>query len=109
MGIRRYKVLYDDSAAGTSDWLALDSRYEDDGVGRVVTVTLAAGDTFELQGIVKDVKGINKTFLTTLSTSEIHSIKTYTASENDILEGQWTYIRVVKTGTAGEGRFEGFV
>lgn len=109
MSIRRYKVLYDDSAAGTSDWINLDSRYDDKGSGRLITVTLTAGDTFELQGIVKEVKGIDKSFLTTLESDEIHSIKTYTATENDILEGQWSYIRVIKTGASGEGRFEGTV
>ena len=108
MGIRRHKVIYDDSAAGTSDWVHLDTRYEDH-FGRVLAIVLTAGDTVELQGTVKDVKGIDKSFLDDLSASEIHSIKTYTATENDILEGAWTFIRVVKTGTNGTALVEGYI
>lgn len=108
MSIKRYKVLYNSATAGTGDWVALDTRYEQLSE-RPLKVTLVDGDTVTLQAIVKDVKGPDKSFLTTLTDSEIASLKTYTETEQDILEGAWTYIRIVKTGTSGVALVEGTV
>lgn len=108
MGIRRYKTLYDATAAGTGSWIRLDSRYETHPT-RTIRVSLVAGDTMELQGVVWDTKSIDKSFLDTIDTKYISSIKTYTQSEQDVLEGPWTYVRAVKSGTNGEGLIEGFI
>lgn len=108
VGIKRYKQLYNATAAGTGSWVELDIRY-DKAPFRTLIFSVTAGDTLELQGITKDFKGIDETWLTSLTASEITSLKTYTASGNDVLEGPWTHIRVVKTGTAGNGLVEGFV
>lgn len=107
--IRRNKELYDAVAAGTGEWIALDTRYEDSPTSRPIRVVLTAGDTLTLQGIVRDVKGIDKSFLDSLTADDISTLKVYTATENDLLDGNWTYIRAVKTGTAGRGLMEGFI
>lgn len=109
MSIRRNKVLYDDSAAGNGDWIALDTRYEQNPVGRSIKVTMTAGDTITLQGITKDEKGIDKSFLDALIAEDITDLKIYTQTENDVLDGSWTYIRIVKAGTSGDAYVEGFV
>jgi len=70
---------------------------------------MAAGDTVTLQGIVKDVKGIDKSFLDDLTAADITTLAEYTQDERDLLVGPWTYIRVVKAGTAGAARVQGFV
>ncbi len=44
-----------------------------------------------------------------LNVEDIVSLKTYTQSGNDILKGNWRYLRVIKVGTAGVGTIEGFV
>lgn len=71
----------------------------------------SSSDTITLQGIVKDVKGGNAqtTMLSGLASKEISTIKTYNASDVDVLEGPWTYIRVVKTGANGDSLVEGFI
>jgi len=107
--IRRNKVLYNALAAGTGEWIPLDVRYDKHPVGRTLRVVLTAGDTLTLQGIVKDEKGIDKSFLDSLTSDDISTLKVYTTSEVDVLDGAWTYIRAVKTGTAGTGILEGWV
>ncbi len=110
MSIKRFKTLYDtQAAAGTGDWVPLDVRYDDGSEVRTLIISVTSGDTVELQGIVKDVKGMDKSFLDTLQTSDITTLATYTESDNDVLEGPWTYIRVVKSGTSGPCKVSGFV
>jgi len=106
--IRRHKVLYDSADAGTGEWIQLDTRYEE-GATRAIRAYVTAGDTITLQGIVKDVKGGDQTFLDNLAAKEISTIKIYTQSEQDILEGNWTYVRAVKAGTAGAALMEGLI
>lgn len=108
MGIKRNKTLYDAIAAGTGDWIALDVRYEE-APTRPIRVVCASGDTITLQGIVRDVKGIDKSFLDALTDDDISDLAEYTENASDILEGNWTYIRAVKSGTNGRGLIEGFV
>lgn len=107
--VRRYVDIYSAIAAGTGDWVPLDTRYEKTPEGRALRVQLTAGDTITLQAITKDVKGIDKSFLTSLLAQDISTLKTYTQSETDLLDGNWTYIRAVKTGTAGIGIISGVV
>ncbi len=108
MSIKRFKTLLSQSAAGASDWLDLDVRYEKISV-RPIQISLTAGDTIAIQAIVKDVKGIDKSYLDTLADTDITTLATYTTSANDLIEGNWTYIRIVKTGTNGLAVVEGFV
>lgn len=107
--IKRHKVLYDSSAAGTGEWFRLDSRYEES-PSRAIQVFVASGDTLTIQGTTKDVRGSTPTeVLASLEADDIVDIKAYTASEADNLEGPWTYIRVTKTGTTGTGKVQGFI
>ncbi len=108
MGIRRYVQLYNSIAAATGAWIMLDSRYEELSE-RALVITLTAGDTLTLQGTVRDVKNIDQTYMNNLNVEDIVSLKTYTQSGNDILKGNWRYLRVIKVGTAGVGTIEGFV
>lgn len=108
MGIQRYVKLYDATAAGTGTWYPLDARYEKISE-RALNITLSAGDTLALQAVVKDVKDIDQSYLNTLNPEDITTLKTYTQTGNDILKGNWRYLRVVKTGTAGKGTIEGFI
>ncbi len=85
MGIKRNKTLYDSIAAGTGDWIALDVRYEE-APTRPIRVVCASGDTITLQGIVRDVKGIDKSFLDTLQDADISDLAVYTEDTADILE-----------------------
>ena len=107
--IRRHVELYNATAAGTGDWVPLDVRYDDNPASRSLRCVLTAGDTLTLEGIIKDVKGIDKSFLDDLLDNEISTLKIYTASEVDVLDGSWTYVRAIKTGTAGVGILEGFL
>lgn len=109
MSIRRNKLVYDAIAAGTGSWIPLDVRYEEDSTARPLRIVLTAGDTLTLQGILKDEKGIDKSFFDTLLAEDISTLKIYTTSETDVLDGNWTYIRAIKTGTAGKGILEGFI
>lgn len=107
MSYKRYKQLMSQSAAGTSDWLDMDVRYEAISV-RPIQGTIANGDTIAVQVITKDVKGNDKSFLDSLAASDITTLKTYTGDFNDLIEGNWTYVRVVKTGANGTAVVEGF-
>ena len=108
--IKRYKVLYDSSAAGNGDWIRLDNRY-DISPQRIINIDLTAGDTIVLQGAVKDLKGVAQDTVTgSLTTSDISTIETFTEDSTEhLLTGPWTYIRVVKTGTTGNAKVSGFV
>lgn len=108
--ILRYKVLYDSSAAGTGEWIRLDNRYCGD-LDRIVHVDLTTGDTVTIQGITKDVRGPKPAdFFTSLEADDITTLATLTAdSEDPILQGPWSYIRVVKTGTAGNAKVSGYI
>jgi hypothetical protein len=105
---KRYVQLYNATAAGTSPWFRLDSRYEKISV-RPIHFSITSGDTFTLQAIVKDVKGIDETYLNSLLSTDIATIGTFTTTSDELLEGNYTWVRVVKTGTAGLGVVEGFI
>ncbi len=105
---KRYVQLYNATAAGTSPWFRLDSRYEKISV-RPLHFSITAGDTFILQALVKDFKGIDETYLNSLSASDIATLGTFIATGDELLEGNYTWIRVTKTGTSGVGVVEGFI
>jgi type 1 fimbria pilin len=108
MAIKRFKVLFDGTTAGTGDWYELDTRYEDDST-RVLQIELTASDTAIIQGTTKDVKGPDKSFLDTLAPDEITNIVTVSADGFYNLTGAWRYIRVQKTGTAGNVKVQGMI
>lgn len=105
---KRYVQLYNARAAGTSPWFRLDSRYEKISV-RPLHFSITAGDTFVLQATVKDVMGIDETYLNNLTAAEIATLGTFTATGDELIEGNYTWIRVIKTGTTGLGVVEGFI
>jgi len=96
------------STAGNSKWFDLDVRYEKISV-RPINGTVTAGDTVAIQATTKDVKGNGLSFLNSLAASDYTTLATYTTNFNDLIEGNWTYIRVVKTGTNGAAVVEGFI
>ncbi len=108
MGKRRHVVLFDASTASTGAWFDLDSRYEEF-AQRAIQGTVASGDTITIQGTTRDVRGPDKSFLTTLPATDITNIASYTANFSDILNGNFRYIRVVKTGTNGASKVQGFI
>ncbi len=114
MSIRRYKSLYNATSAGTGSWIRLDARYEVDSLGRPLNISLTSGDTITLQALVKDWRpatgGVTEAaFLAAIVDADIATLKEYTESENDVLEGNWTYIRAIKGGTVGNATVEGFI
>lgn len=110
--IKRHKVLYDATAAATGDWVRLDNRYEEYG-GRVFQAELTAADTLVIEGTTKDVKGLTAaqeaTMLAALGPNDITAITTISADGSYLLEGPWSYIRARKTGTAANGKVQGFI
>lgn len=107
MGIKRYKVLLDQAAAGNGDWVRLDTRYEED-PGRPIQLDIVSGDTITIQGITKDIRGEGDP-TDNLDSDDIVDLDDFTSSGSTILNGNWTYIRVKKTGTNGNAKISGFV
>lgn len=105
---KRYVQLYNSAAAGTSSWFRLDSRYEKISV-RPIHFSITAGDTFVLQALVKDAKGIDETYLNSVTAADIATLGTFTSTGDELIEGNYTWIRVTKTGTNGVGVVEGFI
>lgn len=106
MGIRSNKVLWNATAAGTGSWFNLDSRFEDF-AQRAIHGTVTSGDTIAIQGITKDIRITDTGSLATLDSADIATIGSYTADFADILNGNWTWIRVVKTGSTGPSKVQG--
>lgn len=104
-GIKRFKTLYNDSAAGTGTVFPLDVRY-DISPSRVLQGTVTAGDTIKIQGTTWDNRGPDKTGLASATWSDITS---FTANFTYTLTGPWTYIRIVKTGTTGTAVVQGHI
>ena len=108
VSIKRHKVLFDASTASTGDWVACDVRYDQD-CRRVLQIILTVGDTVTIEGITQDERGIDKTFLTELTTSDISTIGSFTADGELEITVPYTYIRAKKTGTTGAAKVQGFV
>ena len=113
--IRRHKVLYDTNAAGNGEWFRLDSRYEID-PERAIQIEVSGGDTVTIQATTVDYRGnINPatgvTFDpdTDLAADDITDLITYNADDNDILTGNWSWIRVVKAGGAANAKVQGYI
>ena len=108
MANKRFKVLYNSAVAANGNWIDLDTRYEDD-TTRVIQVSLTSPDTVVIEGTTKDIKGIDKSFLDTLTADEITTITTVSSDGFYNLTGAWTYIRVRKTGTAAVALVQGMI
>lgn len=108
MSVKRHVVLYDDSAAGSGTWFALDTKYESDS-SRTVQINMNASDTIALQGTTIEAK--DAADLGTVAAEDITTIQSYTGNtdENDALIGSFTFIRVTKTGTAGNAKVQGVI
>lgn len=99
---RYFKVLYNSSEAGNGSWFALDSKFESSGGYRTIHGTVASGDFITLQGTVKEsVSGILD--------SEITTIDTFTENFEGTLVGSYQFVRVVKAGTAGVSKVQGYI
>lgn len=108
--IRRHKVLYDSDAAGTGSWIRLDSRREIDNT-RAITIKMNASDTIAIQGTVIDAIDATALVAKYDSTKDVVTLEEYTG-ETDVdavLQGNYTFIRAVKTGTAGNAKVQGYL
>jgi len=111
MSIRRHKVLLDTGQPAdqtTGDWIAMDVRY-DPTSERGLQGVIAAGDTVTIQVTTRDTKGTDKSFLTTLGAEDISTFGVYTTDFNVSLPSGYTYIRAVKSGTAGVAKVQGMI
>lgn len=104
-GIKSNKVLMNQTTAGTGTTFPLDVRYDLSPM-RAVHGTVTTGDSVTIQGTTWDRRGPDKT---NLASATFHNLGTYTANFTDILNGPWTYIRIVKTGTAGNATVYGMI
>lgn len=109
--ILRNHVLYDSADAGTGDWVRLDNRYCGGDIDRALSIYVTAGDTVTIEGIVNDQRGLtqDQVLAAVDETKDVRTLKTYTASDEDVLYGSWTYIRAVKTGTNGAAKVQGMI
>ena len=107
MGIRRHKVLYDATTEGTGSWIKLDTRYEED-PQRSVHGTIVSGDTIKFQGTTLDAADATE-LSSIISSDDISDLKTFTSNFNDTLFGNWTFIRVIKTGSTGSSKVQGYI
>lgn len=107
MGIRRHKVLYNDSAAGNGTWIRLDSRYEHEPT-RAVQGVVTSGDTISIEGTT--LEAIDRVDLDSIITADdIQELGSFTENFTDVLNGNWTYVRAVKTGTTGIAKIQGYI
>ncbi len=115
--LRTSKVLYNSSSAGNGSWFILNGRHEKFSE-RSIQGTVTAGDTIAIQATTRDWKpphpyvagGLQEAaFLAALTSADITTLITYTADFNDIMNGPWTYMRIVKTGTTGTSKVEGMI
>ncbi len=107
MAIRRHKVIFDASTASTSAWVRLDSRYEVDAT-RSIQVNVTSGDSIDIEGTSLDIRGEGDPTVG-IAAADVSVLATYTEDSTDVLSGNWTYIRAVKTGTTGPGKVQGHV
>lgn len=105
--IRRNKVLLDSTSATTGDWIRLDSRYEDS-PERSIQISMNSNDTITIQGTTVDIRG-QEDPTDNIKSEDIVDLSSFSAKTSTVLNGNWTYIRAVKTGTSGPAKVQGFV
>src|ERR1035437_8334733 len=107
--IKRHKILYNASAAGTGDGVRLANRFEIP-ADRVVQADMTAGDHLFLEATSMDVRGsISDSYLADLTAADITILSDITATGNYEIDGPWSWVRVRKTGTNGVGKVQGFI
>ncbi len=109
--IRRHKLLLQtfEPNLATGDWIAMDVRY-DETSERAVTGSVVAGDTVVLEVLTNDVKGIDKSFLDSLTAEDIVVFGTYTADFAATIPSGYTYIRARKSaGTTSTVKVQGMI
>lgn len=115
MPVTRFKEIYNGSAAYTSQWYQLDTRGVNNDMyeGGITISNVAAGDTVVVEGTFKDVIGVDKSFLASLTASDIAVIQTVTGATSVTtvvnITQPFAYIRVRKTGTAGSVKIQGVI
>lgn len=105
--IKRNVVLLDQSAAGAGDWIRLDTRYDSD-TERAMNINLTTGDTIAIEGVTLDAKDATA-LAAIVESDDIATLGSFTENTSEILNGNWTYIRAVKTGTTGNAKVQGYV
>lgn len=107
VAIKRNVVLLDQSTAGNGEWVRLDTRY-DQNTERSLNIDVTSGDTIDIQGVTLDAKDATA-LAAIVEADDIGTLATYTEDDTDVLTGNWTYIRAVKTGTTGNAKIQGYV
>lgn len=105
--IRRNKILYNSSTAGNGEWVRLDSRYETS-PERAIQGSVTTGDTITIQGTTIEAKDA-AALASVITADDISDLDSFTADFADVLLGNWTFIRAVKTGTTGDAKVQGYV
>lgn len=97
-------VLYDASAAGNGTWYRLNRHCSAD---RGITISLAdTADSIEIQTTSKRLNWDDYDLAAIIEADDIGSAGTFTgeSSFSEVLQGNFTAVRAVKTGTAGNAK-----
>ena len=97
----RQRDLLNTASAGAGDWYKLDSFNDGD---RGISITLVdTADSVQIQTTSKDLAWNDYDLDTIITTADISNAGDFTGatSFSKVLEGSWTAVRAVKTGTAG--------
>ena len=108
--IKRHKVLYDSAAAGSGEWFRLDSRY-DEALERALQIKMNASDTVAIEATTIDAIDAARLAAVIDEDEDVVTLESYTGATDvdGVLSGNWTYIRVTKTGTAGHAKVQGYI
>jgi hypothetical protein len=114
MPITKYKLIYNAAPAITTDWYQLDTRRNDDSYEGALSVgPLSAGDVVIVEGTFVDQVGIDKSFLASLTPSDIVTIGTVTGATSTPtvvnITVPYTFIRIRKTGAVGVAKVQGVI
>tara|TARA_R110000851_G_scaffold10031_1_gene36693 strand:+ start:9045 stop:9368 length:324 start_codon:yes stop_codon:yes gene_type:complete len=102
MVLRKVYTMFDAATASEGDWIKLDYRFEEANE-RTLAIKLTVGDTITLEGthvIAKDTPTLDGI----ITAGDIHNLKEYVEDFSDILNGQWTFVRIKKTGATGAAK-----
>lgn len=97
----RQRDLLNTASAGAGDWYKLDSFNDGD---RGISISLAdTADSVQIQTTTKDLAWDDYDLATVITTADISNAGDFTgaSSFSEVLQGSFTAIRAVKTGTAG--------
>lgn len=106
--VRKPYLLIDDAAGDeTGRWIPLDYRFspEED---RSIHGTVTAGDNVIIEATTVRAKD-RFALANIIEAADITVLQTYTEDFNDIINGQWTFVRARKTGSNGTSRVRGIL